>query len=81
MRKKRKIIKALAICTCIALIEFLLFWLIGLLTINNNNSDPFIFNILIRNQLLFLLAATFADIPIFSLVFYYVLRQKKDSKL
>ena len=64
-------LKPLGICITIVLIEVVLFWLTGLLTIIYAGNDPFRFSSMIRNQLIFLISAFFIDILLFTLVFRY----------
>ena len=64
-------LKPLGICMAIVLIEAVLFWLTGILTISYAGTDTFRFNSMIRNQLIFLIAAFFIDILLFTLVFRY----------
>jgi hypothetical protein len=73
--KNRKIF-SLAVFT-IAVLEFLIFWLIGVLgTIYT--AAPFM-NPYIRIQLFFLFGAIIIDIPIFALILYYTQKQEKQK--
>jgi len=75
LRNKKIII--LAVCTTVAL-EFLIFWLIGVLGTIYTAESSFT-NPAIRIQLFFIFGAIIVDIPIFALIFYYTQKQGKQK--
>lgn len=77
-KRKRKTVKALAICIVIVLAEFLILWLIAVLAINYGPDAYYFVNyfITIHSTLIGLTVA--ADIPLFILVFYFMLRQQNQ---
>lgn len=79
--KSKRMLKALSVCAVIAIVEFLVLWLTAVLAIYYGPDEYYFVHyfIIIHSTVVGLTAI--ADIPLFALVFYFMLRQKRGSSL